>query len=185
LGSTSLDSISELNELKLIDLTGSGIGLWGPNVTLRFRFDVNSFRTIRNGANILKLVRNTFYNAIQLWGSAAPVSFEEVQQDSDFIISMSPYRNCSPRSGCTLASAFFPDVGDRIIRIFPNFITDNPNADAATTVMAHELGHVFGLHHWFLKSNRQVRVEIFGRDRDPVTIMNYGEYTKNDFRRSR
>jgi len=41
--------------------------------------------------------------------------------------------------------------------------------------MAHELGHVFGLRHFFAQiSERRWSSEIFG-DHKPFSIMNYGE----------
>lgn len=74
--------------------------------------------------------------------------------------------------GCTLACAFFPDGGQHDIVLYPTMFEQSVKERIDT--MAHELGHVFGLRHWFaLVSETTWASQPFG-SQGKFSIMNYG-----------
>lgn len=84
--------------------------------------------------------------------------------------------DCS-EDGRVLASAFFPGGGQQQLVIYPMMFNQSKPEQKET--MAHELGHVFGLSHWFAKDEDKAsgwswRSEVFGSE-DPVTVMKYNE----------
>ena len=62
---------------------------------------------------------------------------------------MNAQERCST-SGCTLASAFFPDSGQHELKIYPTMFEQSLQEQIET--LAHELGHVFGSAISLLKS---------------------------------
>ncbi|KAF9116224.1 hypothetical protein BGW39_002780 [Mortierella sp. 14UC] len=123
--------------------------------------------------DILKL----FKKAILQWGDAVPVMFIENRALWDFEFIVREQEDCD-NSGCVLASAFFPGGGQQQFTIYPTMF-DAQSEDDQIETLAHELGHVFGLRHWFAKREDKLsgddwRSEVFGST-DPFTIMNYGE----------
>lgn len=98
-------------------------------------------------------------------------SFEVAMRDSD---------RCST-SGCTLASAFVPEAGRHELVLYPKMFTQSRKEQVDTFI--HEIGHVFGLRHFFANiAERRWPSVIFGTHR-PFSIMNYGhnsELTEDD-----
>ena len=94
---------------------------------------------------------------------------------------MSSSDNCNSNGGCTLASAFFPDPGRHKLMMYPKMFTQSRKEQVDTFI--HEIGHIFGLRHFFAKiSETQWASEIFGSHK-PFGIMNYGiqsELTHDD-----
>jgi hypothetical protein len=75
-----------------------------------------------------------------------------------------------------LASAFFPDPGRHELVIYPKLFTQSHKEQVETIV--HEIGHVFGLRHFFANvSETAWPAQIFGTHR-PFTIMNYGHQSE-------
>lgn len=150
------------------------IPLWDKGVVLQYRFDERSLkRSKRTKQEILAL----FHKAISQWGDAVPVMFLENRALWDFEFVVREQEDCD-NSGCVLASAFFPGGGQQQLTIYPTMFDDQSENDQVET-LTHELGHVFGLRHWFAKledkkSGGSWRSEVFGSE-DPLTIMNYGE----------
>ncbi|MBC7910671.1 MAG: matrix metalloproteinase-11, partial [Pyrinomonadaceae bacterium] len=71
-----------------------------------------------------------------------------------------------------LASAFFPDAGRHKLVLYPQLFAQSKEEQVETLI--HEIGHVFGLRHFFAKlSEAEWASEIFGKHK-PVSIMNYG-----------
>ncbi|MSU91342.1 matrix metalloproteinase-11 [Rhodobacteraceae bacterium 2CG4] len=154
-----------------VDATDGFIPLWGPGATLRWRFRPTSLALFRDPAAAAAVLRTWFAEGLLLWGDAVPVRFQEVQDPWDFELAVSPQANCSP-SGCSLARAFFPDAGQHDIVLYPTLFQQT-RAEVIET-LAHELGHVFGLRHFFAQiTEARWRSEIFG-DHTPFSIMNYG-----------
>lgn len=105
------------------------------------------------------------------WGDAAPVRFAERRDSWDFEINISSSDDCDV-NGCTLAMAFFPDGGRHELTIYPKMFQESAKEQVET--LEHELGHVFGLRHFFAQiSEQRWKSEIFGKHR-PFSIMNYG-----------
>ncbi|KAG0015574.1 hypothetical protein BGZ81_011602 [Podila clonocystis] len=147
------------------------IPLWAKDVVLRYRFDE---RTLQQSGRTKEEILELFNKAISQWGDAVPVAFIESSTawDFEFVVSNN---NDYYEKGCVLASAFFPGGGQQKLVIYPMIFNQHETGQVETLV--HELGHVFGLHHWIAKDEDEEsdwKLELFGTQ-DPFTIMNYGE----------
>ncbi|MEA3009093.1 MAG: hypothetical protein QOJ91_785 [Sphingomonadales bacterium] len=156
-------------------VVGSGNGtipLWAAGVTLYWRFRERAFRGLANPDGVKDRIRLLLHKALDLWGDARPVDFAERDSGWDFEITLRNSDDCNA-VGCVLASAFFPDGGQHRLTIYPKMLEQEEEEQIETLV--HELGHVFGLRHFFAQlSETQLPSEIFGTHVD-FTIMNYGE----------
>lgn len=123
-----------------------------------------------------KAIRELFGEALLAWGDAAvPVRFTERHDAWDFEIAVNPQENCTI-NGCTLARAFFPDAGRHDLLIYPTMFAQSHQEQVET--LAHELGHVFGLRHFFADvAETAFPSEIFG-EHSKFSIMNYGPDSK-------
>lgn len=167
----------------VVDATDGFIPLWQRNVVLRWRFQDRSMSVFRDPEAAAGYVRDIFAEGIMLWSDAVPIKFKEVGIGDvwDFEIVVSPDRKCMAPGRCTLASAFFPDGGRHELRLYPNLFEESRKEQIET--MAHEVGHIFGLRHFFANiTETRWRSETFGKHQ-PFSIMNYGEksfMTQND-----
>lgn len=107
-----------------------------------------------------------------LWGDAAPIKLTETSDTWDFEFTLQEFDNGSP-SGCTLARAFFPDSGRHDIALYP--ILFRQSYDEQVETMIHELGHVFGLRHFFAQVKETAWPSIRFGTHLPFSIMNYGD----------
>jgi len=120
-------------------------------------------------------LRELFAQGVLLWGDAPPIKFSEVRDSWDFEVVVSSEEKCST-NGCVLASAFFPDAGQHELVIYPTMFEQNRKEQIET--MSHEIGHIFGLRHFFANiEERRWKSEIFGKH-SPFSIMNYGPKSK-------
>jgi hypothetical protein len=160
------------SELELVVHASEGfIPLWAQGVTLRWRFQEASVRLFADPEGAKAYLRKLLGNGLLLWKDAVPVRFAEAQEAWDFEIVVRAQPDCSP-AGCTLAKAFFPDQGRHELVLFPTLF-DQPEKEQVET-LAHELGHVFGLRHFFAKiSETALPAEVFGKH-SRFSIMNYG-----------
>jgi hypothetical protein len=166
-GAEGLMGTERLTEL-VVGL-GDHVPLWVRGVTLKWRLHP-LFNNYTNAENVKNYIRGILGEAILKWGSASPVSFQETTGKADFEIMMRP-DSCNAY-GCTLASAFFPNSNFNILSLYPKMFQQDRFEQVET--MVHELGHIFGLRHYFAKeSETSWRSEIFGHHH-PLTIMNYG-----------
>jgi hypothetical protein len=153
------------------DATNGFIPLWSPGVTLRWRFAPRSMALFADPAAARAYLRSLFGRALLLWGEWLPVRFNEVVDRWDFEIAVTAQANCTP-AGCTLARAFFPDSGRHDLLIYPTML-EQPYQEQIET-LAHEVGHIYGLRHFFAHITEQRWAsEIFG-EHSPFSIMNYG-----------
>ncbi len=156
----------------VIDNTEGFIPLWGPNVILRWRLDVNSLKRFKDPEAAAMGIRQLMGKALTAWGDAVPVKFVERNDAFDFEVTVRESDRCSS-NGCVLASAFFPDAGRHELKIYPQFFAQSATEQIET--MVHEFGHVFGLRHFFaLVSEQQWPAVVYGEHK-PFTIMNYGD----------
>ncbi|MDF0601612.1 hypothetical protein P1J78_12780 [Psychromarinibacter sp. C21-152] len=156
----------------VVDATEGFIPLWAPGTTLRWRFNALSMTAFVNPEAAKSYVRTLMADAILAWGNAAPVRFKEAHDAWDFEIVVRAQEYCSP-NGCVLASAFFPDGGQHELMIYPTMFQQSREEQVET--MAHEIGHIFGLRHFFAQvSETAWPAEIFGTH-ERFSIMNYGE----------
>jgi hypothetical protein len=155
----------------VVDASEGFIPLWAKNSTLRWRFQEQSMKAFANPLAAKAAIRNLLGEALLAWGDAVPVKFAERKDAWDFEVSVRSSDDCDI-NGCTLASAFFPDSGRHELVIYPKML-EQPIKEQIET-LAHELGHVFGLRHFFAKLSESTwPSEIFGTHK-PFSIMNYG-----------
>ena len=155
----------------VVDASGGFIPLWAKGATLRWRFQEPSLSIFEDTTAAKKAIEEILGEAILAWGDAAPVKFNRTDSNWDFEIRIRAQAACDTR-GCVLASAFFPDAGRHVLDIYPTML-DQSRAEQINTLI-HEIGHVFGLRHFFANiSETGMPSEIFGVHR-PVSIMNYG-----------
>jgi hypothetical protein len=159
----------------VVDASDGFIPLWAKNTTLRWRFRERSMNYFEDPKAAKIYIRKLLGESILEWGAATPVKFKEDNDLYDFEIVMKNADDCDS-SGCTLASAFFPDAGRHKVLIYPMMFTQTRKEQIETLV--HEIGHVFGLRHFFANiSEKDWPSEVFGAHRK-FSIMNYGSLSK-------
>lgn len=159
----------------VLDASKGFIPLWDQEVTLNWRFNEQSLELFLDPDAVKDYVRNLLGEALLAWGPAVPVKFSETSEPWDFEIAVRSIDNCSPL-GCTLARAFFPDAGQHDLILFPRLFRETHGKQVE--IMAHELGHIFGLRHFFAQvSETAFPSEIFGTHQR-FSIMNYGAESK-------
>jgi hypothetical protein len=155
----------------VVDASEGFIPLWAKDTTLRWRFRESTMRYFRRPSAAKTEIRRLLGEALLAWGDAAPIKFSERTDASDFEIVMRRNDDCNA-SGCVLASAFFPDSGRHLLTLYPRMFTQVRQEQVETLI--HEIGHVFGLRHFFANiSETAWPSQIFGTHK-PFTIMNYG-----------
>jgi hypothetical protein len=164
----------------VLDATDGFIPLWAENLVLRWTFNTASLSFFQQPEAVMSEIRGLLNEAILAWGDAAPIRFTESSDNSDFEIVVERLSNCSPQ-GCTLARAFFPDAGRHKLHIFPTMFQQTRKEQVDT--MAHEIGHIFGLRHFFAPENETLWASVIFGEHKPFSIMNYGansELTSDD-----
>lgn len=155
----------------VVDTSEGKIPLWGEDLSIRWRFNEPSMTYFQNPDLAKAAIRVLFAEALLEWGDAVPIRFAENSDTWDFELKMSNADNCS-LNGCTLARAFFPDPGRHDLAMYPKMFTQSRKEQVDTFI--HELGHVFGLRHFFANvSETEWASEIFGVH-NKFSIMNYG-----------
>ena len=170
----------------VVDASEGFIPLWTKDTTLRWRFRESTMKYFKSPGTAKAEIRKLLGEALLAWGDAAPVKFAERTDVSDFEIVMKKNDDCDA-NGCVLASAFFPDSGRHQLTIYPKMFTQVRQEQVETLI--HEIGHVFGLRHFFaLISETSFPAQIFGTHK-PFSIMNYGSQSvltaddRNDLKR--
>ncbi len=167
-GGRSIDQIR-------VDATNGFIPLWAENQTLRWRVNMPSMHYFDDAEEGKKYFKDLFSYGVSMWEDAVPVRFTYDDDLYDFEIVMRSYDDCDGNS-CTMADAFFPDGGRNELNFYP-FMFEFEDEEIFDT-MAHELGHIFGLRHFFANiSELDYPSELFGND-NAFSIMNYGELGK-------
>lgn len=155
----------------VVDASEGFVPLWAKNQTLRWRFRESTMRYFQNPAAAKTEIRKLLADAILAWGDAVPIKFAERTDAWDFEIVMRASDDCDS-SGCVLASAFFPDSGRHQLVLYPMMFEQTRQEQVET--MIHEIGHVFGLRHFFADVHEGAwPSHVFGTHK-PFTIMNYG-----------
>lgn len=169
----------------VLDATEGFIPLWEENLLLRWKFNEASLAAFQQAEAIKERIRELLGKAIDAWGDAIPIRFTENADNSDFEIVVEHNNDCSPQ-GCTLAQAFFPDSGRHPLYIFPKMFEQTEKERIDTLI--HELGHVFGLRHFFAPDVETAWPSVIFGEHKPFSIMNYGrnseltEADKNDLK---
>ncbi len=155
----------------VVDASEGFVPLWAKGVTLRWRFRESSLKAFANPAKAKTAIRKLFGDALLAWGDAAPVKFAERTDNYDFELVVKKNDDCDS-TGCVLASAFFPDAGRHLLYMYPKMFQQDRQEMVDTLI--HEIGHVFGLRHFFANvSETAWPSQIFGTHK-PFSIMNYG-----------
>ena len=158
-------------ESLVLDATDGFIPLWARGSVLHWRFNFESLDQYARADELKEKYRQLFAQAIYKWGDASPIRFKEVSEAPDFEVYIEKFDRCTP-SGCTLASAFFPTPGRDRLFVYPKMFTQILKEQVDTLV--HEIGHIFGLRHFFAnEKERNFPSVVFG-EHNPFTIMNYG-----------
>jgi hypothetical protein len=159
----------------VVDASEGFIPLWVENTTLRWRFREHSLTTLQNTTATKAEIRTLLAESILQWGDAAPVKFAERNDAWDFEIVVRNADECSIR-GCVLASAFFPDPGQHTLTLYPKMFEQTRKEQVDTLV--HELGHVFGLRHFFAEVSETTWPSLVFGAHKPFSIMNYGSLSE-------
>lgn len=155
----------------VVDASEGFIPLWAPGMTLRWRFKESSMSVFEDPEVAKSAIRTLLGEALLEWGDARPVKFAERNDAWDFEIVVKRVDDCDI-NGCVLASAFFPDAGRHRLFIYPKMFNQTKKEQVDTLI--HEIGHVFGLRHFFAQiSETAWASEVFGEHK-PFSIMNYG-----------
>ena len=155
----------------VLDASEGFIPLWANDVTLRWRFQERSMSIFEDPEAAKAGIEALLGEALLKWGTAAPVKFARRTDAWDFEIVVREEDRCNI-NGCVLASAFFPDPGRHELVIYPKMFEQSPNEQVDT--MIHEIGHTFGLRHFFANISEQAWPSVVFGEHDPFTIMNYG-----------
>lgn len=159
----------------VVDATEGFVPLWMPNETLRWRFQERSMSVFADPAAAKAAIAKLLGEALLAWDEAVPIKFSRRDDAWDFEIVVRSADECD-RHGCVLATAFFPDSGRHRLVLYPSLFGQGKKELVDT--MAHELGHIFGLRHFFAQiSETRWASEIFGVH-SPFSIMNYGEQSE-------
>jgi len=159
----------------VVEATEGFIPLWEQNSIIRWRFQDRSMALFEEPDSARKEIRALFSEALMLWGDAAPVQFKEADDAWDFEFIVQQGDSCNP-SGCVLAASYFPDAGQHQVELYPKMFTQDRTEQVETLI--HEMGHVFGLRHFFANiTEKRWKSEIFGTH-SPFSIMNYGADSK-------
>lgn len=155
----------------VVDASEGFIPLWIRNTTLRWRFREHTLKFFKKPSAAKIEIRKLLGDALLAWGDAAPVKFAERDDAWDFEIVIRSTDDCDA-NGCVLASAFFPDAGRHTLLMYPKMFIQSREEQVETLI--HEIGHVFGLRHFFANvSETAWPSEVFGAHK-PFSIMNYG-----------
>jgi hypothetical protein len=159
----------------VVDASEGFVPLWEKGTTLRWRFRERSMEHFANPTAAKNEIRRLMGDALLKWGKAAPVRFKEDNDVWDFEVVTRKSDDCDA-GGCVLASAFFPDSGRHELELYPILFRQSREEQVDTLI--HEIGHIFGLRHFFAQvAENGFPSEIFGTH-SKFTIMNYGELSK-------
>lgn len=164
---------------------GEGIiPLWAEDTTLRWRFRDRSMVLFEDPEGAKSFIQDLFGAAVLAWGDASPVRFAYGEDRWDFEIAINWVSDCDVINGnraCTLAKAFFPDTGQHLLELYPELLAQSAKEMVETVV--HELGHCFGLRHYFAPEREPGWPAVVFGTHKPFSIMNYGnesELTDDD-----
>ena len=166
----------------VLDARKGFIPLWDMNVTLRWRFN-ESLNHFKEPEKAKVYIRTLFNEALSRWGEAKPVNFKEVSSLWDFEISLNHTDQCYQDNLCTMGKSFFPNGGQNKFVLFPKLFSKLLSYDEKVAIMTHELGHIFGLRHFFAEIDEKEYKSIIYGSHQKFSIMNYGKesiLTDND-----
>ncbi len=155
----------------VLDASEGFIPLWDYGVTLRWCFDEAALADHDAPNEVRSTTRDLIQEAVLAWGDSAPIKFTEERDAYDFKIVVNTQDRCSA-FGCTLASAFFPDSGRHELHVYPKMF-GQPHKEQIDTLI-HEIGHIFGLRHFFADVSETAFPSVIFGKHDKFTIMNYG-----------
>lgn len=148
------------------------IPLWQENTVLNWKFSAEISALDHRKATIANLLEK----ALALWGDAAPVQFRQSHYDWDLEIVISRYDRLNSEGRRVRADGFFPSETKNKLKFYPHFF--GLTAAEQERIVLHELGHIFGLRHYFAgEAESDLPSHLFGEHRK-FTIMNYGEFQK-------
>lgn len=156
----------------VLDASAGFIPLWEKDSTLHWRFRESALKPFKRPQAVKAAIERLLGQAILEWGDAVPVKFAQRDDGWDFEIVVRQADDCDI-NGCVLASAFFPDAGQHELVIYPKMFEQSEEEQVET--MAHEIGHIFGLRHFFALVKETAWPAVIFGEHDKFSIMNYGE----------
>lgn len=156
----------------VLDVSDGFIPLWDKDVTLNWRFSNDIDNLFKYPIEAKEKIEHLLATAILKWDKAVPIKFKKVDSNWDFEVNVNKYDECS-NDGCVLASAFFPDSGRHQLILYPKLFEQSEHEQIETLI--HELGHIFGLRHFFANISEKEWESINYGNQNEFTIMNYGE----------
>ncbi|MBC2845070.1 matrixin family metalloprotease [Winogradskyella flava] len=166
----------------VLDARKGFIPLWNKNITLRWRFN-NSINYFKEPEKAKTYIRTLFNEAVRGWGKAKPVDFKEVRSLWDFEICINQNDQCYEDNLCTMGKSFFPNGGQNEFVFYPKLFNKYIDYEEKVNIIAHELGHIFGLRHFFAQIDEKEYKSIIYGNHQKFSIMNYGKesvLTDND-----
>jgi hypothetical protein len=155
----------------VLDSSQGVIPLWDKDVTLRWCFRKPDLEQFENPVAARANLEALLAEAIMAWGSGVPVKFKYADDAWDFQVVVREQPQCTA-AGCVLASAFFPDAGQHELIIYPTMFDQSKKEQVET--LAHEIGHIFGLRHFFALVKETAWPSVVWGEHANFTIMNYG-----------
>ena len=111
--------------------------------------------------------------ALERWGSAVPIEFRESEDSWDFEVIFSSSDSLTYDDRLKNAEGFFPSEMQKHLTFYPEFFRQA--AADQERKMLHELGHIFGLRHYFAaEKETNLPSHVFGEN-TRFSIMNYDE----------
>jgi hypothetical protein len=163
----------------VVEASQGFIPLWAEDTTLRWRFRERSLILLEDPEGAKSFIQELLGAAVLSWGDAAPIRFAYGEDRWDFEIAVNWVSDCTVSNGsraCVLASAFFPGAAQNQLWLYPELFTQSAQEIVETVV--HELGHCFGLRHYFApEKETDWPAEVFGTH-EPFSIMNYGSQSE-------
>jgi hypothetical protein len=173
---TPQDSRDPLELVVGVGAPGEGIiPLWEEGTTLRWRFRERSLILVEDPEGAKTFLQELLGAALLAWGDAAPVRFVYGEDRYDFEIALNWASDCTISNGsraCTLARAFFPARAQETLWLYPELFEQSAQEMIETIV--HELGHCFGLRHYFAPEKETGWPAVVFGTHKPFSIMNYG-----------
>ena len=179
----SCETEMDLNQL-VYDFKDQVLWLWDKNITLRWKLNLTNVNESATSHYVNHEFRNDLEAAIDAWGDASPVKFQENNQNDESHLEVVFHDNlCGSSRTCYHALAFFPSspTDSWMLRLSNTFV--RLSKKLRIRILSHELGHIFGLRHSdAAKTEPRSPSVVIGRD-DSKSIMSLdadGKVTRKD-----
>lgn len=142
------------------------MSFWQKDQKLYWRFS----NLIQNEELKIKF-RKHLSNAESMWGGALklPIALEERTEYTNVVDFEVIYKK-NPAGELSLANVFLPTTQKSVFEIYDRFISQDENTQL--NIIAHELGHIYGLRHTFIDYGSETDQIQYGGSTDSESVMN-------------